>query len=123
MRCADGGISSLTSAPGLRCSVGETVAGGRVSGAINISLGERRWELEPADAFTFGRESSATACLDPADLGISRLAGSIEHDSGTWWLLNRSTTRSLQVVDERGYSHCAPSRAARRVDRVAHRYR
>ena len=41
-------------------------------------------------------------CLDPADLGISRLAGSVEHESGVWWLLNRSATRPLTVVDELG---------------------
>lgn len=69
---------------------------------IDIRLGTEHWLLDPADAFSFGREASCTACLDPADLGISRLAGSIEHESGTWWLLNRSGTRPLQMVDEFG---------------------
>jgi hypothetical protein len=67
-----------------------------------VSSGDQSWELGSGDAFTFGRESGATVCLDPADLGISRLAGSIEFESGTWWLINGSTTQPLQVVDERG---------------------
>jgi hypothetical protein len=69
---------------------------------VGISFGDRRWELRPGDVFTFGRDSKCSACLDPSDLGISRLAGSVEFDGGTWWLRNHSSTRPLQVVDEIG---------------------
>jgi len=34
----------------------------------------------------------------PADLGISRLAGSLEENLGTWWLIQHSTTVPLQVA-------------------------
>jgi hypothetical protein len=63
--------------------------------------GERH-ELGPSDVYTFGRAATCTARLDPNDLGISRVAGSIEHGSGTWWVNNRSTVRPLTVVDDVG---------------------
>ncbi len=66
-----------------------------------VHAGERR-DLKPGDVYTFGRATDCTACLDPDDLGISRLAGSVERESGTWWVLNRSTVRALTVVDELG---------------------
>jgi hypothetical protein len=76
-----------------------------------VARGGERWDLDPGEVFTFGREASCSVCLDPADLGISRLAGSIEEDSGTWWLVNHSATRPLQVVDETGIrSVLAPGR-------------
>jgi hypothetical protein len=84
-----------------------------VSGRVSVARGAERWELAPGEVFTFGREASCNVCLDPTDLGISRLAGSIEQDSGTWWLVNHSTTRPLQVVDESGIrSVLAPGRRA-----------
>ncbi len=67
-----------------------------------VSVGERRFEIAPGEVFTFGRAESCTVCLDPDDLGISRLAGSIEYQAGTWWVLNRSSVRPLDVVDEIG---------------------
>ncbi len=69
---------------------------------VFISHRQQRWELGAGETFTFGRAESCTLCLDPADLGISRLAGSVEHESGVWWVLNRSATRPLTVVDELG---------------------
>ncbi|MBO0728157.1 MAG: hypothetical protein J2P57_02790 [Acidimicrobiaceae bacterium] len=69
---------------------------------VVVSVGGRRFEVAPGDVFTFGRAESCTVCLDPDDLGISRLAGSIEHASGTWWILNRSTVRPIDVIDEIG---------------------
>lgn len=41
-------------------------------------------------------------CLDPVDVGISRIAGSVEHNGGTWWIINRSSTRPITVIDELG---------------------
>lgn len=58
--------------------------------------------------FTFGRAATCTVCLDPDDVGISRLAGSIEADGGTWWVVNRSARRALVVVDEFGFRNVLP---------------
>jgi hypothetical protein len=67
--------------------------------------------LLPTAPFTFGRAEDCTVCLDPADTGISRRAGSLEHESGTWWLVNRSSLRPLAVTDELGFrSVLAPGR-------------
>ncbi|MDQ2839380.1 MAG: hypothetical protein M3Y89_18595 [Actinomycetota bacterium] len=78
---------------------------------VVVTYGASRWELGPAEVLTFGRASSCTVCLDADDLGISRLAGSVEHEAGTWWLLNRSTVRPLTAADELGIrSVLAPGR-------------
>jgi hypothetical protein len=73
-----------------------------VSDLAVVTVGEQRFELTTADALTFGRDPSCSVCLDPDDLGISRLAGSIERDESTWWVVNRSSSRPLEVVDEIG---------------------
>jgi hypothetical protein len=58
-----------------------------------------------------GRSSGCTICLDPVDRGISRRAGSVEQDSGSWWLHNRSISRALVAVDDMGIrSVVAPGR-------------
>jgi hypothetical protein len=62
----------------------------------------QNWVLRTEEVFTFGRAQSCTLCLDPDDRGISRLAGSVEHDGGTWWVWNRSSARPLEVVDDLG---------------------
>ena len=67
-----------------------------------VSMGDARWEVSVDSPLTFGRAESCTICLDPDDLGISRYAGSVEYQAGTWWLTNRSNTRLLMVVSERG---------------------
>jgi hypothetical protein len=67
--------------------------------------------LREDEPFTFGRSGDCTVCLDPADTGISRRAGSLEHEGGTWWLVNRSSLRPLAVTDELGFrSVLAPGR-------------
>lgn len=69
------------------------------------------YEVESGATFTFGRSRDCTVCLDADDLGVSRLAGSIEEEAGTVWLHNRSTVRSLTVIDELGLRHpLAPGR-------------
>lgn len=69
---------------------------------VAVTYRDRRWELVPGEVLTFGRASTCTVCLDADDLGISRLAGSVEHEAGTWWLLNRSTVRAMTAGDELG---------------------
>jgi hypothetical protein len=67
-----------------------------------VEYGSQRFELQSPDGLTFGRAATCTIRLDPDDLGISRLAGSLESGSGTWWLTNRSTGRPLSIADDIG---------------------
>lgn len=67
-----------------------------------VILRNERWQVPPDTPLTFGRASTCTICLDPDDPGISRFAGSVEHQAGTWWLTNRSSTRPLVVVSQIG---------------------
>ncbi len=73
-----------------------------------VSVGNQRYPLLPGRAFTFGRSADCTARLDPDDAAISRLAGAIEHDQQTWWLVNRSGIRPLALVDELGLRSVLP---------------
>ncbi len=74
-----------------------------MSGLI-IRVADRVFELEPGQAFTFGRDDACTVCLDSIDTGISRVAGSIGQEEGTWWIVNRSAKRTLHVIDDTGIS-------------------
>ena len=69
---------------------------------ITISLDGASWRLAPGEEFTFGRGEGCTVCLDPDDVGLSRLAGSVEFHIGAWWLYNRSANRPLTVVNHLG---------------------
>jgi hypothetical protein len=75
---------------------------------LTIGLGDERYELMEGDSFTFGRSQRTTLCLDPSDLGISRVAGSVEADAGVWWLVNKSGVRPLEVVDDVGIRTVLP---------------
>ena len=66
------------------------------------------YEVKEAGILTFGRASSCDIHLDAADLGISRLAGSVEHEAGTWWIFNRSGRRPLVAVDDIGIRQVIP---------------
>jgi hypothetical protein len=67
----------------------------------------------PETGLSFGRDEACDLTLDAADVGISRRAGSIEREAGTWWLVNRSGSRPLSVIDELGLrSLLAPGRRA-----------
>lgn len=57
---------------------------------------------QPTDIVTFGRAADCTVCLDPEDLSVSRRAGAFEFVHDGWRLTNRSTSRPLSVIDERG---------------------
>jgi hypothetical protein len=71
-------------------------------GKLTVTVFGAARTLGPGEEFTFGRGTDCTACLDPADTGISRLAGSLEHGAGVWWLTNRSARRQLVVVNHLG---------------------
>jgi hypothetical protein len=77
-----------------------------------VSYAHQPYEVTTGQALTFGRSTACTICLDPADRGISRLAGSVEQEgSGSVWLHNHSTSRSLVAVDDMGIRNVvAPGR-------------
>lgn len=67
----------------------------------------------PESGLSFGRDAACDLTLDPDDVGISRRAGSIEREAGTWWLVNRSGSRPLSIIDELGLRNLlAPGRRA-----------
>ena len=78
--------------------------GGREDGVgvATVACANQRYEVSTGDVLTFGRSTTCTIILDPDDRGISRLAGSVEFESGSWWLRNRSSSRPLVAVDELG---------------------
>jgi hypothetical protein len=76
--------------------------------AATVTVGDAVHPLRQDEPFTFGRSQNCTVCLDPADTGISRRAGSLEHEGGTWWLVNRSSLRPLAVTDELGFRSLLP---------------
>lgn len=79
--------------------------------STTVLYAQQRQEVAAGQVLTFGRSSACTICLDPVDRGISRLAGSLEHEAGAWWLHNRSTSRALVAIDDMGIrSVIAPGR-------------
>lgn len=69
------------------------------------------YRLDPGARLTFGRSRDCDICLDPQDAAVSRTAGELEFEHGTWWLTNRSATRLLSIVDNLGLrSVLAPGR-------------
>jgi hypothetical protein len=69
-----------------------------------VRFGGTTYELSTQDGeFTFGRAETCTVCLDPEDVGISRLAGSVGTDNGVWWVTNWSRARSFSVIDDIGF--------------------
>lgn len=78
---------------------------------MRVETGDRVLDLGEDERLTFGRARDCTVCLDPADTGISRVAGSVLAEQATWWLTNASGTRPLAIVDELGFrSVLAPGR-------------
>jgi hypothetical protein len=58
--------------------------------------------------YTFGRSRDCDLCLDADDTGISRLAGFVEFEHGTWWIDNHSTSRPLAIIDDLGFRSVLP---------------
>jgi len=71
-------------------------------GRTVVVADRNRFVVEVGSPVTFGRGEGCDIALPAEDLGISRLAGSVEEDSGVAWLTNRSETRPLFVVDHIG---------------------
>lgn len=76
-----------------------------------VETGGRRIELVPGQQITFGRDRSCDLCLDPGDVGISRVAGRISHDGGVWAVRNLSHKRALHVADATGFTMPLPASA------------
>lgn len=66
--------------------------------------GGRRIDLDELDVLLFGRSDSPSGRigLDPGDLGISKVAGSIHRTDGRWFLTNRSASVPLYLDLESG---------------------
>jgi hypothetical protein len=78
---------------------------------VTVTIGDRTYTVDADEPFTFGRSADCTVCLDPDDVGVSRQAGKLEYDGGTWWLINSSGVRPLGVIDDLGFrSVLAPGR-------------
>jgi hypothetical protein len=78
--------------------------GGNTPPPAIVRFGDTTFEVSGQDGeLTFGRAESCTVCLDPEDLGISRLTGSVGSDNGVWWVTNRSRARSFSVIDDIGF--------------------
>ncbi|GAB2466421.1 hypothetical protein [Jatrophihabitans fulvus] len=84
------------------------VAADVAAAVLTVRAGTATFEVHPGDEFSFGRSPDCTLCLDPGDLAISRLAGRLERDSGLWWVVNASASRSLAIVDEYGLRSVLP---------------
>jgi hypothetical protein len=75
---------------------------------ITIGLRDQRFQVAEGEEVTFGRSQRTRLCLDPTDLGISRVAGSLEAEGGVWWLVNKSSVRPFEVVDDVGIRTVLP---------------
>ena len=78
-----------------------------VEGEVTVTLGGQA-PVRVNGEFTFGRAEECDGVLDPDDVGISRLAGSVVHEGSVWWLVNRSGSRPLTVIDELGLRSLLP---------------
>jgi hypothetical protein len=70
---------------------------------MRVQAGGLTKELAEGEKLTFGRARECTVCLDPEDTGMSRVAGVLTWEGGTWWVANSSATRPLAVVDDLGF--------------------
>lgn len=77
-----------------------------------------RFDVEVGSSVTFGRGEGCSVRLPAEDLGISRLAGSVEDDGSVAWLTNRSETRPLFVVDHLGMRSVLAAGRRLAVDRT-----
>ena len=72
-------------------------------GEVTILVGGEKFGATPTDPFIFGRANNGSIVgLDPADMGISAEAGSVEFEFNLWWIINRSRKRPLLVENNPG---------------------
>jgi hypothetical protein len=78
---------------------------------LRVRVRSDEYAVDEGQQFTFGRSQECSHCLDPDDAAVSRRAGVIRSDSGTWFVVNLSSARQLDVADEVGMrSVLAPGR-------------
>jgi hypothetical protein len=80
--------------------------------ALTVEIDGKKWSLSSSDELTFGRDRSCVICLDPEDLGISRMAGRISARTGAWMVTNLSGKRALHIADAIGFAVPLPVAAA-----------
>lgn len=82
-------------------------------GQARVTAAGREWVCDRDGRITFGRSPECDICLDPDDEAISRRAGMVEWEHGTWWVRNCSDALPLSIVDNLGFrSVLAPGRRA-----------
>lgn len=79
--------------------MGEAESSGPLARRLTISVGSMVYAPAENDVFTFGRDAGNTHCLDPDDLGISRVAGAVTARYEHWWIINRSGTNPLTIIE------------------------
>ena len=83
-------------------SIGDRHAGPGPSRAF-ILIGDEDFEVSADRPFVFGRaDDDGVVGLDPSDMGISAVAGSVESSWGVWWAVNQSAKRVLLLEDPTG---------------------
>jgi len=74
---------------------------GREAAAVmvaSVRVDGRPYDVAEGERLVFGREENVGVVgLDPYDMGISGVAGSIECDRGRWTIVNRSQKRPLFI--------------------------
>jgi hypothetical protein len=76
-----------------------------------VLYGSRVWRIRPGEMFTFGRSPACGLVLPAEDRGVSRLAGTVRHQGGLWWLRNDGSA-PLHIVGDRGLRVELPSGVA-----------
>ncbi len=83
---------------------------------VRVETPDRSIVLAEHEQLTFGRARDCGLCLDPDDTAISRLAGAVHCEQGTWWVTNTSETRPLSLVDDLGFRGVLPPRRRAAVE-------
>jgi hypothetical protein len=73
--------------------------------------------LAEDDRLTFGRARSCTVCLNPDDIGISRITGTVQFMHHIWWVVNNSASRPLTLIDDLGFRSVLPPRRRAAIQR------
>ncbi|MGQ0743054.1 MAG: hypothetical protein ACT4OS_01680 [Acidimicrobiales bacterium] len=68
------------------------------SESASLVIGDEQFRASADRPFVFGRADAENVVgLDPRDMGISAVAGSVECSWGVWWVVNQSTKRPLLI--------------------------
>lgn len=89
---------------------------GSDAGAVSILVAGSEHRASFEAPFVFGRASGeGIVGLDPSDMGISAVAGSIELAWGVWWVVNQSSKRPLVLEHAEGVAHFKLAPGARQA--------